>query len=86
MNSSSEKYILSFLTNDDFIAYVVHPTHQLAEKWSNFFKKNPSLNVYAQKARSIISGELQIDENLTEQELLELKKQIVANCNISNNN
>ena len=86
MNTSTEKYILSFLMNDDFIEYVVHPTNQLAEKWSNFFKKNPSLNVYAQKARSIISGELQIDENLTEQELLELKKQIVANCNISNNN
>jgi hypothetical protein len=86
VNSSSEKYILSFLTNDDFIEYVVHPTNQLVEKWSNFFKRNPSLNIYAQKARIIISGELQIDENLTEQELLELKKQIITNCNISTSN
>ncbi len=82
MNQTTEKYILNFLTDDDFIAYIVHPTHQLVEQWSNFFKKNPSLNIYAQKARSIISGEVQIEENLSEFELLELKKKIIENCSI----
>ncbi len=86
MNTTTEKYILSFLTNDDFIAYVVHPTHQLAEKWSNFFKNNPSLNIYAQKARTIISGEVQNDEYLNENEILELKKRIIENCSITISN
>ncbi len=86
VNPATERYIQSFLTNDDFIAYIVHPTRQLAEQWSNFFKKNPSLNIYAQKARSIISGELQNNENLNEGELIELKKRIIENCSISISN
>lgn len=86
MDSVAEKYILSFLTNDDFIAYVVHPTQKLAGQWSDFFKTNPSLSVYAQEARSIIAGEINTSQNLNDKELFELKKRIVENCSLTISN
>ncbi len=86
VEKSAEKYVLEFLMNDDFIEYVVHPTRQLVDKWSDYFKRNPSFNSYAQSARTILKGEVQQIDNITEKEIIELKKRIIANCCISISN
>lgn len=82
MNSSTEKQVIDFLVNDDFINYVICPTNMLRGLWESYFHLHPELMPAADKARQILLGESDLVE-IPPQDILEMKRNIFNECNLS---
>mgnify|MGYP001170173541 CR=1 FL=1 len=80
-----DKQTYNFLINDDFIHYIVDSNQLLQEKWSNYFSSHPDELPYANKAKLILQGKLDVTAPSTE-DISEMKNNIFETCKIYRNN
>jgi len=82
VNSTTDKRLLSFLVNDDFINYVLNPNLILKEMWEDFISMHPEDITVFNEAKQILLGESNLEE-LTPKEVSNLECHIFKKCGIT---
>ena len=82
MNSTTDKYLLRFLVNDDFINYVLNPNLVIKELWEDYSNAHPEDIPLLNEARQILLGETKLKE-LTKEDSIELEYRIFKKCGLS---
>ncbi len=84
MNSTTNKRLLSFLVNDDFINYVLNPNLILKELWENYSISHPEDIPLLDEARRVLLGQTMLIE-LPMNDSINLEKDILKRCGLSIN-
>ncbi|MDD4968819.1 MAG: hypothetical protein PHT07_05275 [Paludibacter sp.] len=82
MNSTTDKRLISFLVNDDFINYVLNPNLILKELWEDYSNAHPEDISLLDEARRILLGETMLIE-LPTNDTIDLEKSIFEKCGLS---
>lgn len=67
-----------FLTDDDFINYVLGVTSQSASQWETYFREHPEELADAEEAKAVLLAPADVACNLSIVENVELKDRIVS--------
>jgi hypothetical protein len=81
VNSTTDKRLLSFLVNDDFINYVLNPNLILKELWEDYSSTHPEDIPLLNQAKQILLGELQLKE-LAKEDSIDLEFSIFEKCGL----
>ncbi|MDR3651796.1 MAG: hypothetical protein P4L34_02350 [Paludibacter sp.] len=81
MSTKTDKRLISFLIDDDFINYIINPTDLSPEKWRNYFENHPDQISIANEARHILLGELEFFK-LPANEVHEMETSILDKCGL----
>ena len=82
MNSTTDKYLLRFLVNDDFINYVLNPNLVIKELWDDYSNSHPEDIPLLNEARQILLGKTE-SEGLTIKDSIELENKIFKKCGLT---
>lgn len=69
--------VKDYLTDDDFINYVLGVAPQSASQWETFFREHPEDMADAEEAKTVITAPADVDCDVTLVEVEELKNRIV---------
>lgn len=69
--------VKDYLTDDDFINYVLGVAPQSASQWETFFREHPEDMADAEEAKTVITAPADVDCDVTIVEVEELKNRIV---------
>jgi len=81
VNSTTDKRLISFLVNDDFINYVLNPNLILKELWEDYSNAYPEDISLLAEARRILLGESMLIE-LPITESIDLENSILRKCGL----
>jgi hypothetical protein len=81
VNSTTDKRLLSFLVNDDFINYVLNPNLILKELWEDYSSTHPEDIPLLNQAKQILLGELQL-KGLAKEDSYNLECNIFEKCGL----
>ena len=82
MNPTTDKRLIGFLVNDDFINYILNPNLILKELWEDYSRTHPEDIPILHQAAQILLGDLQ-QKSLTEEDSNNLKRTIFEKCSLS---
>jgi len=82
VNSTTDKLLLSFLVNDDFINYVLNPNLILKELWEDYSSTHPEDIPLLNEARRILLGETELKE-LAKEDSIQLECSIFKKCGLT---
>lgn len=68
--------VKDFLTDDDFINYILVPDTVLTAKWDTYFDKYPADKIAAQEAKMVLLGEGEL-QCMPANEVEELRERIL---------
>lgn len=70
--------VKDFLTDDDFINYVLGVTSQSVSRWETYFREHPEEMADAEEAKAVLLAPADVDCNFSIVENIELKDRIVS--------
>lgn len=83
MNSTTDKRLIRFLVNDDFINSVLNPNLIIKELWEDYSNSHPQDVPLLNEARQILLGETRL-EVLSKEDSLNLEYSILKKCGLPN--
>lgn len=70
--------IKDYLTDDDFINYVLGVTPQSASRWETYFREHPEEKANAEEAKSVLLAPADVDCSFSIVESKDLKNRIIS--------
>lgn len=70
--------IKDYLTDDDFINYVLGVTPQSASQWETYFKEHPEEKANAEEAKAVLLAPADVDCSFSIAESEDLKNMIIS--------
>jgi len=83
VNSTTDKRLIRFLVNDDFINSVLNPNLIIKELWEDYSNSHPQDVPLLNEARQILLGETRL-EVLSKEDSLNLEYSILKKCGLPN--
>lgn len=69
--------VKNFLTDNDYIEFVLNGTPHLQDYWESYFKDHPEQIVIAEEVKNILLAPVDVDSGISEEESLDLKNRII---------
>lgn len=70
--------IKDYLTDDDFINYVLGVTPQSASQWETYFREHPEEKANAEEAKAVLLAPADVDCSFSIGESEDLKNRIIS--------
>ena len=70
--------VKDFLTDNDFINYVLGVTPQLASQWETYFREHPEQITDAEEAKAVLLAPADVISDFPEVESQDLKDRIIS--------
>lgn len=70
--------IKDYLTDDDFINYVLGVTPQSASQWETYFREHPEEKTNAEEAKAVLLAPADVDCSFSIGESEDLKNRIIS--------
>lgn len=69
--------VKNFLTDNDYIEFVLNGTPHLQDYWESYFKDHPEQIAIAEEVKNILLAPVDVDSGISEEESLDLKNRII---------